>query len=154
MAQEKMVADTAAYKSIDGVLNEFLRLLSSEEGKTKNITAIRSLFLPTANFTVHTHDDSMVPPLETVELEEFLTLLKDPYYESGYKESGIHKIVEQYNGIAHVFQTYHAKDSDNYEELGITSYQLVQFNDRWWISNVLWTGNSNGMEIPEKYYQK
>ena len=34
---------------------------------------------------------------------------------------------------------------------GINSYQLVYFKDRWWIVNVLWTGDRNGEPIPRKY---
>ena len=66
----------------------------------------------------------------------------------------ISKVVDEYNGIAHVFQTFYAKDSENFEERGITSYQLVYFNNRWWIANIVWTGDSNGVKVPAKYLKK
>lgn len=61
------------------------------------------------------------------------------------------KVVNEYNGIANVFQSFYAIDSEGEEGKGITSYQLVKFDDRWWISDVLWTTDSNGVEIPEEY---
>lgn len=153
-AQEKMVADTTAVKSIDGIVKEVLRIISGEKGKTRDFEAFRNLFLPTANFTVHSHDESIPQPVETVSLQEFITMMDDPYYDQGFLEYEISKVIDEYNGIAHVFQSYHAKDSENHEEKGITSYQLVYFNDRWWIANIVWTGDSNGVKVPEKYLDK
>lgn len=89
--------------------------------------------------------------METVSLDEFITLLQDPYYEQGFTEYEFSKKVDEYNGIAQVFQTFYAKDSENFEETGITSYQLVYFENRWWIVNVLWTGDSNGVTVPKNY---
>jgi hypothetical protein len=150
-AQNKMTADTTAVRSIDGIVKEVLRIISGEKGKIRNWEIFRSLFLPTANFTIVNHNDSLFSPSETVSLEEFITLLNDEYYDNGFLEYETGKVVEEYNGIAHVFQSFYAKDSEKHEERGITSYQLVYFNGRWWIANVVWTGNSNGANIPEKY---
>jgi len=143
-----------ALQSIDGIVNEVLNIISIKKGETIDTTTLRNLFLPTANFSVHTHNDSISSPIETVSLNEFLELLKDPYYEEGFLEYEISKVVDEYNGIAQVFQTYHGKDSEGYEETGITSYQLVNFRNRWWIANTLWTGDGNNVEIPEKYIGK
>lgn len=59
-----------------------------------------------------------------------------------------------YNGIANVFQSFYGKDSENKEERGINSYQLVYFKNRWWIANLLWTGDANGVKIPKKYLRR
>jgi len=152
-AQEKVATDSSAVKSIDGIVKEILEIISGEKGETRDMEAFRNLFLPTANFTVLYHDDSFPRPYETVSLEEFIEIMKDAYYEQGFFEYETGKVVDEYNGIAQVFQSYHGKDSENYEERGITSYQLVYFNDRWWIANVVWTGDSNGVKVPEKYLE-
>lgn len=151
IAQEKVKLDSTSFKSIDGIVNEMLRLISTTEGKSRNLEAFRNLFLPSATFTVNSHDESFEKAIESVSLDDFIEILKDPYYEKGFLEYEISKVVEEYNGIAHVFQTFRAKDSDNYEETGINSYQMVYFGDRWYILNVLWTGESNGVKVPEKY---
>ena len=152
-AQEKMMADTAAAYSIDGIVKEVLRVITGEEGKTRNWEAFRGLFLPTANFTILYHDSQFPEPVETVSLEELITLLHDEYYDQDFLEYETGKVVDEYNGIAQVFQSYYAKDTDGIVDKGITSYQLVFFNNRWWIANVIWTGNSNGVEVPDKYIQ-
>lgn len=151
LAQQKMEADATAVKNIDGIVKEVLRIISGEEGKVRDWDAFANLFLPSATFTVHSHDDSVSLPVETVSLQEFITLMDDPYYDRGFLEQGIDIAVNEYNGIAQVFQSYYARDSEGYEEEGINSYQLVYFNDRWWIANLLWTGDSNGVKVPDKY---
>jgi len=58
--------------------------------------------------------------------------------------------VDEYNGIAQVFQSYYAKELD-IEEKGINSFQLVHDGKRWWIFNILWTNDRNGNKVPSKY---
>lgn len=150
-AQEKMIVDTTAVYSIDGIVTEMLHIISGEEGKKRDLEALKSLFLPTAQLTVLYHTDEMPVPSESVSIDDFIELMKDPYYDQGFVEYEIGKTINEYNGIANVFQAYHAKDGDGEEERGITSYQLIFFDDRWWIAHVMWTGNSNGVPVPEKY---
>lgn len=152
-AQEKIQADTNAVKSIDGIVKEVLRLTSVEKGVPQNLEALKNLFLPTAQFTVLMHEESG-SQIETIGLDEFMKMLDDPYYQEGYLEYETGKVVDEYNGIAQVFQSYHGKDSENYEESGVSSYQLVYFNSRWWVASILWTGDSNGVEIPDTYLSK
>jgi hypothetical protein len=154
IAQEAMLPDTNAVKSIDGIVKEVLRLVSGEKGKVRNWEALRNLFLPTATFTVLNNNDSIQQPVETVRLDDFIKLLHDEYYEQGYLEYETGRTIDEYNGIANVFQSFYGKDSENKEERGINSYQLVYFKKRWWIANLLWTGDTNGVKIPKKYLRR
>ena len=143
IAQEKT---DVTVKSINGIIDELLDQITIEKGEKMDTIAIRNLFHPSAIFTV-----ADVTHAETVSLNDFLILLKDPYYEQGYLEKEIHKVVDQYNGIAQVFQTFYGKDSEGAEEKGINSYQLTYYGDRWWIVSLLWTIESKSAGIPVKY---
>ena len=153
-AQVKLSSDTNAVKSIDGIVKEVLKLVSGKKGTTRNWEALRNLFLSTATFTVLNNNDSIPIPVETISLDDFINLLHDEYYEQGYFEYEISKTIDEYNGIANVFQSFYGKDSENTEERGINSYQLVYFNKRWWIANMLWTIETKGAKIPKKYLNK
>ena len=153
-AQEAMLPDTNAVKTIDGIVKESLRLISGEKGKLKNWDALRNLFLPTATFTVLNNNDSIPLPVETVSLTDFIELLHDDYYEQGYLEYETGKTVDKFNGIANVFQSFYSKDSENMEVRGINSYQLVYFNKRWWIANLVWTLATDKVKIPKAYLRK
>lgn len=153
MAQDTMLPDTNAVKSIDGIVKEVLRLQSGEKGQVRNWVALRNLFLPTATFTI-LNNDPLRPPTETVSLDDFIELLHDEYYEEGYIEYETGKTVDEFNRIANVFQSFYGKDSKNKEARGINSYQLVYFKNRWWIANLLWTLETEKVKIPKKYLRK
>jgi hypothetical protein len=154
IAQGIMLPDTNAVKSIDGIVKEVLRLQSGEKGKTRNWNALRNLFLPTTTFTILNTGDTLRPPTETVNLDDFIELLHDNYYEEGYLEYETGKSIDEFNGIANVFQSFYGKDSENKKTRGINSYQLVYFGKRWWIANLLWTLETDKVKIPKKYLRK
>lgn len=133
-------------QSIDGIIDQLLDQITIEQGETMDTTAIRNLFYPKALLTVASSEGP-----ETVSLDDFLVLLKDPYYEAGYLEKALHRITEQYNGIAHVFETFYGKDSEGQEDRGMNSYQLTYYQDRWWIVSMLWTVEAKNDPIPTKY---
>ena len=143
LAQEKTEVPV---ESIDGIINELLDQITIEKGEKMDTAAVRNLFHPSAILTVADSTNA-----ETASLDDFLNLLKDPYYEQGYLEKEIHKVVDQYNGIAQVFQTFYGKDSEGAEEKGINSYQLTYYGGRWWIVSLLWTIESKSAGIPVKY---
>ena len=153
-AQQIMLSDTNAVKSIAGIVREVLRLQSGENGKTRNWNALRNLFLPTATFTILNNSDFLRQPTETVSLDDFIELMHDDYYEEGYLEYETGKTIDEFNGIANVFQSFYGKDSKNEEARGINSYQLVYFRERWWIANLLWTLETDKVKIPQKYLRK
>ncbi|WP_237390606.1 hypothetical protein [Fulvivirga sediminis] len=146
LAQEKTLAPV---ESINGIIGELLDQITIEKGEKMDTAAIRNLFHPSAILTVADASNA-----ETVPLDDFLSLLKDPYYEQGYLEKEIHKVVDEYNGIAQVFQSFYGKDSEGSEEKGINSYQLTYYGGRWWIVSLLWTIESDKAEIPAKYVGK
>lgn len=153
-AQGSVKPDTNAVKSINGILKEVLRLQSGEKGQGRNWAALRDLFLPTATFTILNPGDTARPSTETVSLDDFIELLHDSYYEDGYLEYETGKTIEEFNGIANVFQSFYGKDSKGEEARGINSYQLVYFKGRWWIVNLLWTLETDKVKIPKRYLRK
>ncbi|HEY4154683.1 MAG TPA: hypothetical protein VGM24_04630 [Puia sp.] len=151
---QEMLPDTNALKSVDGIVKEMLRLESGKKGQIRNFKALRNLFLPTATFTILNDSDFAGQPTETVSLDDFMKLLHDEYYEEGYLEYETGKTIDEFNGIANVFQSFYGKDSEKREARGINSYQLVYFGKRWWIASILWTLESNKVKIPKKYLRQ
>ncbi|OHX65170.1 hypothetical protein [Flammeovirga pacifica] len=142
-----------SFKTIDGVLNELLEQISISKGEQMDTAAIRTIFLPTAQFSIRMQDTDTTF-VETVTLNEFLELITDPYYEEGYSEKHISRVIDQYKGIAQVFESFKAKDSEGENGRGISSYQMIELNGRWWVTNILWTNESKEHPIPEKYLIK
>jgi hypothetical protein len=145
-AQNKKV-----YQDLNLLVAETQRAVSIKKGQKIDTAHYRTLFLPTAQFTVVGKEDGKALH-ETMNLDAFLASLTDEYYSNGYFETGTGKIVEQYGGIAQVIQGFYGEDSEGEKGWGVNSYQLIYSNDRWWVANMVWTMSENeGKDIPKKY---
>ncbi len=45
--------------------------------------------------------------------------MHDEYYAQGFYQHETGKVIDEYNGIANVFQSWYAKDSEDQEDVGI-----------------------------------
>jgi hypothetical protein len=69
-------------------------------------------------------------------------------------EVEISRRIEKFGSIANVFSTFEDRISLEEPEpvmRGINSLQLVNFDDRWWISNMTWDYESDSQYIPSRY---
>lgn len=139
-------------QAIQQVIDQLNQLLSISPGSTIDTAAVGDLFLPAAQLGMLAHpSDSMNLLFETIGISEFLELLQDPYYQAGYYETATGNVIEVYNGLATVFSSFYSKDSEGAEGRGVNSYQLLFIEGRWRIANLIWTTDSNGVDIPAKY---
>lgn len=133
------------------IVQETQRVISIGPGQKIDTAYFKTLFLPTADFTVVGKEDGKFLH-ETMNLNEFVETLTDTYYSLGYHEKATGEIIEEYNGIAQIIQSFEGLDSENERGRGVGSYQLVYSDGRWWIANMVWTMSANnGEDIPGKY---
>ncbi len=149
-AQNSLELDSNVVKTIDGTINESLKIITGERGKERNWESFRQLFTPTAQISVLNHDSTGNGIIRTYALEEFVRIGMKYYEGDGFIEYELNKTINMYNGIAHVFQSYYAKES-NIEEKGINSFQLIFDGKRWWITSLLWVSDRNGVKLPTEY---
>lgn len=139
------------YQSIESVVEQTHKTVSVKAGQKIDTTHLRTLFLPTANFTMVWNEEKDTKH-ETMSLNAFIESLADDYYTKGFFETGKGQIIDQYKGVAQVMQTFYGEDSDGEKGWGINSYQLIYSNNRWWIANMVWTmSDEEGKDIPKKY---
>ncbi|MCB9192126.1 MAG: hypothetical protein H6602_10715 [Flavobacteriales bacterium] len=136
-------------KTIDGIVNKGLEIISGEKGKVRDWDVFRNLFTPNATFAFVEQDTLGTGRYRSFSLEEFVRIGRRGYENNGFLEYELKKTVDEYNGIAHVFQGYYAKG--HREEKGINSYQLYYDGTRWWITSILWASDENGVPIPAAY---
>ena len=146
---QAQVIDTNIVKTIEGTINETYKIMTGERGEHRNWEAFRQLFTSDAQISVLIHDTSGNALLKTYTLETFVRLGMKYYESDGFIEYPLKTVINEYNGIANVFQSYYAKESD-IEEEGVNSFQLIFDGERWWISSILWTSNMNGVELPDQ----
>ena len=145
--------ESKVHLDIMNVVDETQKIVSIDKGQKIDTAQLRALFFPTASFSVLAEDEGK-QIYQTVDLDDFLASLTDEYYSNGYFETGKGSVIEEYNGIAHVMQSFYGKDSEGEEAWGLNSYQLIYFEDRWKIANMVWTMSPNGKDgIPKKYLE-
>ncbi len=138
------------YQDIIKVVDKTKEIVSVKKGEQIDTARLRTCFLPTAHFTFVGEEDGKKLH-ETMRLNDFLASLTDEYYSNGYSETGKGYIVEEFNGIAHVMESFYGKDSEGEEGWGVNSYQLIYSKDRWQIVNMVWTMSEKGKDgIPKK----
>jgi len=90
--------------------------------------------------------------VRAMNIEEFIRYAGPNYPKEGFEEIVIGLEVNEFNGIATVFQSFYCKTpSGSYEARGINSYQLVYLNDRWWIASTMFVNESEDVKLPNKY---
>jgi len=143
--------DKKVFQNVNALVKETQRVISIESGQVIDTAYFRTLFLPTAHFSMVGKEDGAYSQ-ETMGLDEFLETLTDEYYSLGYHEESTGEIIDEYNGMAQVIQSFEGEDSDNETGKGVNSYQLVYSEGRWWIANMVWAMSSDdGKDIPKKY---
>lgn len=150
LASKNRGIDSSAVKSIDSIVVRGLNIVSGKEGAERDWEAFRQLFAADAHISVLVHDSLGRGHLRSYTLEEFVRLGMQYYETDGFIEYEITKTVNEYNGIAQVFQSYYAKELE-VEEHGVNSYQLVYDGNRWWITSLLWVSDRNGVKLPKAY---
>lgn len=144
--------DSTAIHSIQGITNEMLHIISVEQGEEPDWDAFRNLFLPKAQMMALTEGPNGQQNFSSMNLEEFIRYVGPNYARNGFEEYSLGHTIEEFNGIATVFQSFYCKTLDGaYENRGVNTYQLVFLQDRWWIAAALFTNEDSENKLPERY---
>ena len=147
--------DSVALKSIEGITNKMIELISGEIGEERNWDEYRNLFLPRAQKMSIRKTKDGESKVNVMNIEEFVRNVGPYYSRDGFEEYAIGLTINEFNGIATVFQSFYCKNlTGTYEKRGINSYQLVYMDDRWWIASTLFTNETDDSPIPDKYLFK
>lgn len=147
--------DTTSVKTVEGITNKMIAIISGEIGEERNWDEYRNLFLPTAQKISFRQSKDGKKTVRVMNLEEFVRNVGPYYSRDGFEEYAIGLTVNEFNGIANVFQSFFCRNlTGTYEKRGVNSYQLVYMNDRWWIANTVFTNETEESPLPEKYLFK
>ncbi len=148
-------AITSTTITIEGITNMMLELISGERGAARDWTTFKNLFLPSAQLMATNITREGNYEVSAMSIDEFVTNIGPVYARDGFEEYSIGLTVNEFNGIANVFQSFYCKNLvGTYEKRGINSYQLVYKDNRWWVANLLFTNETAQSPLPEKYLTK
>ncbi len=147
-------SDTTSVKTIKGITDKMLELISVPIGEEPDWEEYRNLFLPTAQKISLRPDGKPGRQVRSWNLEQFIRAVGPLYAKDGFEEVSVGLTINEYNGIATAFQSFYAKNLlGTYESRGINCYQLVFADGRWWIANTVFVNEDPNNTIPSKYQE-
>jgi hypothetical protein len=147
-------ADPADVESIESIISAYYEVISAEKDVERDWGRFLSLFASEGRFvTTRTVGESIATM--TLTPQQFIQFNQSYFSSTGYFEVEIHRQVDRFGNIAHIFSTYESKhtaaDPEPYSR-GINSIQLMSNGERWWIVSVMWDYERPGdNDLPAKY---
>ena len=133
-------------KTIESVCDGLLETISVEKGDKVDWDRFDYLVLPEIQFIVCDNKKGKAQSM-VLDSEKFKKVA--PYGKIGFKEVALHRKINQYGNIAHVFEAYSAYVTGEKEEMrGINAYTVVFKEDRWWIANITWMEETPNNPLP------
>lgn len=137
---------------IDETTKELYACICFVPGGYPEIDKLNDLFIPGGHMINNNSDNPLV-----MKVDDFIGIYRDKL-ESGviksFYEGEIFSKTELFGKVAHRFSTYEKKyDLEQKEPFsrGINSIQFVKINDRWKISCIAWSEQTDNVKIPEDY---
>ncbi|NER14839.1 hypothetical protein GWK08_15390 [Leptobacterium flavescens] len=138
------------FSEIDPLINTLYDVISGPAGD-RDWDLFKSLFHPNATMgSIRLSQDGK---------REFIYFDVNGYIErsgaffkdNGFYEEEIGREVKIYGGVAQVFTAYQFKlnDDPKVAQRGINCIQLVFSKGRWYITNIVWEGESEANPLPE-----
>lgn len=148
-------AEATAVKTIEGITNKMVEIISGPKGEERDWDEFRNLFLPRAQTISVIKSKDGRERLNVMNIEEFIRNIGPLYARDGFEEYSTGLTVNEFNGIAVAFQSFYCKNLiGTYENRGINSYHLIYAENRWWINSMSFANESEDSPIPEKYLFK
>lgn len=140
--------------SIDAILDAVYESISGPAGTPRQWARFRGLMQPEGArlMGVQEQPDGS-ERLVVMTPEEYIERVDTPFTTDGFFERELHREVERYGHVVHVWSTYAYAREPDAEPLqrGVNSYQLFFDDDRWWVVSILWDSERDDQPLPERF---
>jgi hypothetical protein len=147
-------AKPADVASIDAIVASLYDVISGPAGAPRDWNRMRSLFAPDGRMQIVGMRPDGTVVQRTMSVEDYITRNTPAFAKMGFFESEVARTTETFGQIAHVFSTYqshHDKGDAKPFARGINSIQLYNDGKRWYVLNLVWRGEDDKLQLPEKY---
>ncbi|WP_100614810.1 hypothetical protein [Confluentibacter citreus] len=159
-AQEKTTknpVDITSVVTMDNTIKTLYNVISGEIGKKRDWNQFKYLFHPDAKLIAAGKDVNGETKISYMKPDDYIKNSGKWLETNGFFEKEIHRTVNTFGNMAHVFSTYecfyNVTDKKPFMR-GINSIQLWNDGKRWWIINLYWTQETRDNPIPEAFLTK
>ena len=142
-------------KTLDSTIETLYSVISGDAGEERDWDLFRYLYKDGAQMIPTVTGKDGVFRIRYMQPEDYIEKSGKWLDENGFHETEIHREVQLFGNIAHVFSTYECFLSRADEEpfmRGINSIQLVYEQGRWWVVNIYWQQESEEHPIPKEFW--
>ena len=156
-AQEKTESENdylIKVKTLDSTVETLYAVISGEKDVERDWELFKFLFKPNAKLIPSGKNSEGEIKVRFMSPNDYIKGSGKWLVENGFFEKEIHRKVEVFGNIAHVFSTYESFKSEKDKKpfmRGINSIQLLNDGERWWVINIYWTQETESNPIPKKY---
>jgi len=139
-------------KSPESLMLAALDVISGPKDEPREWERFRNLFLPSAQLGITGKGPNGESRHRMFGLEDFIKNNGPSYARTGFFETELGHKLEKWNGIASAMQAYKwtIPDTDQMQR-GVNNYQFIQGEGRWYITNLIFTNETEQNPIPETY---
>ncbi|CAN5485500.1 hypothetical protein BH10BAC4_BH10BAC4_26540 [soil metagenome] len=143
---------SADVKSVDGIIAALYGVISGDPGQARDWDRFRNLFKPESRLIPTRKGEKGDMTIKALAPEEYVELFTSRV-ASGFFEKELHRKMESYGTVTHVFSTYETKEKKDgpVTNRGINSIQIFYDGTRYYIINIFWCAESMGFTLPDKY---
>jgi hypothetical protein len=143
-------------KSVDSTIAALYEVISGEKNESRDWDRFKNLFTAEAKLIPTFISKEGNVAYHAITPAEYEISFTKNIPQRGFFEREISNITESYGNIVHVFSTYETREEKNGKVTmrGINSIQLLKSNDRYYIMNIFWSGETEKNPLPEKYLKK
>jgi len=140
--------------SLDNIIAALYDVLSGDKGVARDWDRMRNLFIPEARLIPSRKGEDGSVGYRIMSPDDYIKSSGKWLEENGFHEIEIHRLVEEYGSLVHIWSTYesyHTKADENPFARGINSIQLLNNDGVWQIVQIYWLGESEMLKLPKKY---
>jgi hypothetical protein len=138
--------------SIEAIIGALYDAISGPAG-ARDWGRLRSLFLQGARLIPAGRRPDGSIAARVLSIDDFIKAIEPRVKEEGFFESEIHRRVERFGAVAHVFSTYESRRARGEKPFvrGINSIQLFFDGKRWSVVTIFWDSERPDQPIPPDY---
>jgi len=147
-------------QTIESTIEALYAVMAGKKGEARDWDLLRYLCHADAKMIRYEKDLQGVICAQYLSPDDYINSIGkwiETKRETGFYETEIHKVVNTFGSMAHVWSTsesFHNEfDKESYVR-NIHSFQLVNHDNRWWIINLYWTRETPTNPIPKEYLPK
>lgn len=144
-------------QTLDSTIETLYAVISGEKGEKRNWKLFKYLFKPDAKLIPSGKNSRGIHMVNYLSPDDYIKKSGKWLVEKGFYEKEIHRTINTFGNMVHVFSTYEAYNSHTDATpfmRGINSIQLLNDEERWWIINIYWNQETENSPIPEVYLPK